>query len=79
MAIRLLYPTNGRSILDWAPSFLAITFLAIFLVMGTVSCGTAEEGVEAVDPPGGIWNCSIANRGSSRNEERLLAEAAVSR
>jgi len=46
MAIRLLNPTNGRSILDWAPGFLAITFLAIFFVMGTVSCGTAEEGVD---------------------------------
>jgi hypothetical protein len=46
MAIRLLNPTNGRNILDGAPSFLAITFLAIFLAMGTVSCGTAEESVE---------------------------------
>lgn len=46
MAIRLLNPANGPSILNWAPSFLAITFLVTFLVMGTVSCGTTEESVE---------------------------------
>ncbi|MGB3862687.1 MAG: hypothetical protein WA915_11425 [Candidatus Aminicenantaceae bacterium] len=45
MAIRLLNPANGQSILDRAPAFLGITFLAFFLVMGTVSCGTTEESV----------------------------------
>jgi hypothetical protein len=46
MAIRLLNPTIVKNILDKTPGFLAITFLAVFLVMGTVSCGTAEEAVE---------------------------------
>jgi len=45
MAIRLLNPANGQSILDRAPAFLGITFLAVFLVIGTVSCGTTEESV----------------------------------
>jgi hypothetical protein len=46
MAIRLLIPANGRSILNRAPIFFGITFLAFLLAMGTVSCGTTEEGVE---------------------------------
>lgn len=46
MANRLSIPANGQSILNRASAFLGITFLALFLVMGTVSCGTAEEGVE---------------------------------
>lgn len=46
MAIRLLIPTNGRRILNKAPVFLGITFLAFLLVIGAVSCGTTEEGVE---------------------------------
>lgn len=45
MAIRLLIPANGQNILDKAPAFLGITFLAFFLVMGTVSCGTTEESL----------------------------------
>jgi hypothetical protein len=45
MAIRLLNPPNGQSILDRAPAFLGITFLVFFLAMGTVSCGTTEESV----------------------------------
>ncbi len=45
MAIRLLIPAIGQSILDRAPAFLGITFLALFLVLGTVSCGTTEESV----------------------------------
>lgn len=45
MAIRLLIPANGQSILDKAPAFIGITFLAFFLVMGTVSCGTTEESL----------------------------------
>lgn len=45
MTIRLLIPANRQSILDRAPAFLSIIFLAFFLVMGTVSCGTAEESV----------------------------------
>jgi len=50
MAIRLLNPTNGRNILDRASAFIALTFLAIFLVMGMVSCGTAEESVGEESP-----------------------------
>jgi len=45
MAIRLLIPAIGQSILGRAPAFLGITVLAFFLVMGTVSCGTTEESV----------------------------------
>jgi hypothetical protein len=45
MAIRLLIPANGQNILDKAPAFLGIAFLAFFLVMGTVSCGTTEESL----------------------------------
>jgi hypothetical protein len=46
MAIQLWIPANGRSILDRAPTFFGITVLVIFLIMGTVSCGTSEESVE---------------------------------
>jgi len=46
MAIRLLNPAKGRNILDRAPAFLGIIFLAFLMVMGTVSCGTKEESVE---------------------------------
>lgn len=46
MAIRLSNPANGRNILDRAPAFLGVILLAFLLVMGTVSCGTAEESVE---------------------------------
>ncbi len=43
MAIRLSIPTNGQNILNKTSTFLGIMFLAVFLVMSTVSCGTAEE------------------------------------
>ena len=46
MAIRLSIPTNEQSFLNRTSAFLGIMFLALFLVMNTVSCGKAEEGVE---------------------------------
>ncbi len=46
MAIRLSDPSYGKCFLNRASAFLGLTFLAFFLVMSTVSCGTAEEGVE---------------------------------
>jgi hypothetical protein len=46
MAIRLSIPKNGQNISNRASVFLGIVFLGFFLVMSTMSCGTAEEGVE---------------------------------
>jgi hypothetical protein len=46
MAIRLSTPANGQSFWNRASAFLGLAFLAVILVMGTVSCGTAEEGME---------------------------------
>ncbi len=46
MAIRLLIPSNGRSVLNRAPVFLGITFLAFLLVIGTIACGKTEESTE---------------------------------
>jgi hypothetical protein len=46
MAIRLLIPSNGRSVRNRAPVFLGITFLAFLLVIGTSACGKTEESME---------------------------------